>query len=273
MHPQTRSQQQMVTTLDREISARHLDAVAVEQPLEIRLAGSDGRIVSLATILRTPGDDFALAAGFLFGEGLLRQRDELEKITFCGSSDFETLIVHLRGPLPLQAIAQMRLVITHSGCGACSTRHTVETPAAVARSPLTLDSHWLRGLPELLRSVAGQFSLTGGVHAAGLVEPQGHSIRLFEDVGRHNAVDKLIGQLFLDRALEQVKSRVLLLSGRAGFELLQKAARAGFAAVVSLGAPTTLAVEWARLHQVTLIGFLSSERFNIYHQPNEVSFV
>jgi FdhD protein len=271
MQPRTAKQKLEVTTCSREGPSRlRWDQVAVEEPLEIKLVGSDGRALSLATVLRTPGHDFELCAGFLFAEGLIEQRSDIREISFCqgkSAQSYQAVSVHLAGPLPPAAIERMRKVVTHSGCGACSmpslpeAKSNLQSPAPVPG--LTAD--WLHQLPGLLAASAPQFAATGGVHAASLCRPPDLKLeQLFEDVGRHNAVDKLVGQLLLKERFPLPPS-VLLLSGRAGFELLQKAARAGLQAVVSLGAPTTLSVQWARRSNITLIGFLSERRFNVYH--------
>ena len=271
MHPRTSKQKLELTTHRSDApTTRRWDQVAVEEPLEIKLVGSDRRSVNLATVLRTPGHDFELAAGFLFSEGLIERSSDIRQISFCQdrkTQTYQVLNVHLTAPLPEEAMQRMRKVVTHGGCGACSMPALPEmVPSEIPDPSPPIASDWLRSLPEKLsRSMPG-LAATGGVHAAALcrVDDGGEIEHLYEDIGRHNAVDTLVGHLLLKDRLPAA-SRLLLLSGRAGFELLQKASRAGISAVASLGAPTTMSVQWARQLNITLIGFLSEKRFNVYH--------
>jgi len=239
------------------------DWLAVERPLEIRArAGGEERVVS--TTMRTPGDDRLLAAGFLFAERVI---SAVAQIRALQSVDEDTVVVELdvAGEAALQAA--QRSFLTNGGCGVCgrlSLRELLAVPVQEGgdRRP-TVSLALLQELPETLRAAQETFTRTGGLHAAGLFAVDGARLAVFEDVGRHNAVDKLVGARLLDGQLPQ-RDAILVVSGRASFELAQKAAVAGFGTMVAVGAPSSLAVETARQAGMTLIGFARADGFNVY---------
>jgi FdhD protein len=234
------------------------DAVAVEEPLEIRV---DGRPV--AVTMRTPGDDEELALGFLFGEGLIDSVHEAGP-----APDLAANVVEVRGPLRREASS--RGFYATSSCGICGKGALEEVTvrsAAVARGPV-VPRDMLATLPDHLRQPA--FELTGGVHATGLFDAGGELICAREDVGRHNAMDKVIGWA-LREGLVPLAQRILCVSGRLGFELAQKAAVAGCPIVVGVGAPTSLAIELARERGMTLAGFARAGRLNVYAGAERVT--
>jgi FdhD protein len=254
------------------------DLLAVEEPLEIRLEyglpGTRAR-KSVAITMRTPGDDFALAAGFLFGEQIVRRPADIAQIRYCG------LPV---GPQRLRNVVRVRLhpnanvdlarlerhFYTTSSCGVCG-KTSIEAlqlgacPSLPATGPI-VPAATIHALPARLRAVQAIFDHTGGLHAAALCTVDGLIELVREDVGRHNAVDKLIGTRLLAGHLD-VGARLLFVSGRASFELTQKAVVAGIPVLAAVGAPSSLAVELADAHNLTLIGFVRNERFNVYTHP------
>lgn len=219
--------------------------------------------------MRTPGNDFELAAGFLFGEGILAGHDEIERISYCVNTDAEQryniVNVTLRGELPNLRNLE-RHFYTSSACGVCGkaslealeVRGCAALPQTLSVSPKLITS-----LPDKLRDAQGLFDATGGLHAAALFSQAGELLALREDVGRHNALDKLVGWALLENLLP-LSNHIVLLSGRASFELLQKSLAAGVQMVCAVSAPSSLAVSVAKEFDVTLIGFLRGERFNIY---------
>ncbi|MDA3919375.1 MAG: formate dehydrogenase accessory sulfurtransferase FdhD [Salinisphaera sp.] len=237
------------------------DELAVERALEIHVAGARPLIT-----MRTPGDDRALAAGLLYGEGVINTADD---IVYLKHSPDEPDVIRLM----LKPSARARLdriersTVATSACGVCgkpsfspprsppTAEHASELPALSAARLLTL--------PAALRSGQGVFSATGGLHAAAIFNAAGQLIDLCEDVGRHNALDKLVGAALLDDRLPW-RDRILLLSGRASYELLQKSVMAGLTMVCALSAPSSYAVALAREFDITLVGFLRGDRFNIY---------
>ncbi len=246
------------------------DWLAVERPLELR-ARIDGELRVVSTTMRTPGDDRALAAGFLYGErvvGSARQIRALESL------DDDTIVIELDAGATAALAAAQRPFVTTGACGVCgrlSLRDLLAIPrrAAGARS---IPHAIVRALPEALRAAQTTFARTGGLHAAGLFSAAGAPLAVFEDVGRHNAVDKLVGALLLDGRLpDDDADTVLVVSGRASFELVQKAAVAGFATMIAVGAPSSLAVDVARQAGMTLIGFARADGFNIYTGAQQVA--
>jgi FdhD protein len=256
-----------------EISSRR-DRLATEEPLEIRAAGPGQEAVRVAVTMRTPGSDPELAAGFLFTEGLLDGPDEISEIRYCGlgdgiEQDYNTLTVHLRRPFD-PGILQRNFYAT-SSCGVCGkasidqleVRCEPLLPGALVRRSV------LESFPTELRSGQRVFEETGGLHAAGLFDLSGRLGGLQEDVGRHNAMDKLVGRELLEGRLPGA-DRVVLVSGRASFELVQKAAVAVIPIFCAVSAPSTLAVETAKRLGMTLVGFLRGERFNVYSHPERI---
>ncbi|MBM4184874.1 MAG: formate dehydrogenase accessory sulfurtransferase FdhD [Gemmatimonadetes bacterium] len=253
---------------------RTRDALAVEEPLEIRVAwrASDGssRVEALAVTMRTPGDDFELVAGFLHSEGVVGEVADLAEMTYCrGGGDaqqYNVVEARLSAGVEFDVERLRRNFYTSSSCGVCGK---ASLDAVEARGCRTLsagpsiDASLLPGLPDRLREAQAVFERTGGLHAAGLFDLSGEPLHVREDVGRHNAVDKTLGRAFLDRALPAAQS-VLVVSGRASFELVQKAVVAGVPALVAVGAPSTLAVDLASRFNQTLVGFARDGGYNVY---------
>ncbi|HEY0156514.1 MAG TPA: formate dehydrogenase accessory sulfurtransferase FdhD [Thermoanaerobaculia bacterium] len=241
------------------------DVVAVEEPLEIRaawLSGAETREKNISVTMRTPGDDYDLAAGFLFTEGLVRG-GEIESVRHWGSPN--QVRVALRPPARIDASKLERHFYTTSSCGVCGKTSidaltTISTPLP-PHPPL--DAAVVRELPGRLLDAQAAFRATGGVHGAALFDRGGALLRLREDVGRHNAVDKVIGSYILEEAHPFAES-ILAVSSRGSFEIVQKAVMAGIPAVAFIGGPSSLAVELARRFNVTLLGFVRDERFNVY---------
>ena len=247
------------------------DHLATEEPLEIRLqAGDDTQTV--AVTMRTPGHDFELAAGFLHNEGIISEPAMLSGITYCVDADvdaeqrYNIVNVGLRLPRLPELATLERHFFTTSACGVCGKASldaiAMRDCPALPAGPLLTPSQ-LTALPQALRAGQGLFDATGGLHAAGLFDAGGTLLCLREDVGRHNAVDKLIGWALMQRRLP-LHGCILLVSGRASYEILQKSTVAGVPVVCAVSAPSHLAVELARRFGVTLVGFLRGERFNVY---------
>jgi FdhD protein len=238
-------------------SGRAQDLVAVEEPLQIRLGNSD-----VAITMRTPGHDIELALGFLYTEGLLANPDQIADVRVDESG---AVIVSLIAGLAPDIDAR-RFYVT-SSCGICG-KASIDALLAAGGAMLPsgqpkLSADLVPQLPAKLRRAQAIFEHTGGLHAAGLFNSSGELEYLREDVGRHNAVDKLIGAAFLERRLP-LHEHVLMLSGRISFELVQKAVTAGIPIVIAVGAPSSLAIETALRFGMTLIGFVRGERFNVY---------
>ncbi|WDV49426.1 formate dehydrogenase accessory sulfurtransferase FdhD [Streptomyces coeruleorubidus] len=245
------------------------DTLVAEEPLEIRLNGKP-----LAITMRTPGDDFALAAGFLVSEGVLGRGEELANIVYCagattdGSNTYNVVDVRLAPGVAVPDISLERNVYTTSSCGLCgkasldAVRTTARWPIADT-PPVRVAPDLLAALPDRLRAAQRVFDRTGGLHAAGLFSADGELLDLREDVGRHNAVDKLIGCALRSGALPLSRT-ILLVSGRASFELAQKAVMAGIPVLAAVSAPSSLAVDLAAETGLTLVGFLRGSSMNVY---------
>ena len=253
------------------------DAIAVEEPLEIRLLkdgsaenGGTGRPISIT--MRTPGDDPELALGFLFGEGLLREPRDVVDVRPCGPTG-NVIRVTVRADLPLDLERLQRNFYTTSSCGVCGKASIEAVTANVGirsvASDLIVRESVLRVMPDVLRAVQAGFAETGGMHAVGLFTADGELIASREDVGRHNAMDKLVGAALMNGTLPW-SERIVLLSGRASFELIQKAMLAGAPLVAAIGAPSTLALELAQSAGITLVAFLRSGGCNVYCHPSRV---
>jgi len=241
------------------------DLLAAEEPLEIRV---DGR--SLAVTMRTPGNDYELAAGFLVTEGLVAGGSDIARISYCPGGEqqeFNVLDVTLAPGVPAPPAEASRPFVTTSSCGLCGKAgiESVRTRSrhAVGDDPLTVPVSLLCELPARLRDAQKVFDRTGGLHAAGLFDATGNLVCLREDVGRHNAFDKVIGRAALDGWLP-LRSHVILASGRASFELTQKAVMAGIPFLAAVSAPSSLAVELAEEAGMTLVGFLRGDTMNVY---------
>jgi len=247
------------------------DVLAAEEPLEVRLCPAAGPRVPVAVTMRTPGSDFELAAGFLFTEGILDDPGQIQAITYCTDEGVEQryniVNVHLRPGVMFDPQRLQRNFYATSSCGVCgkAALDAVELQGVrVAPDPgFVVDAGTILGLGRSLRRAQRIFDRTGGLHAAGLFTGDGRLERLREDIGRHNAVDKLIGGAFLAGRVPLARS-LLMVSGRAGFEIVQKAAVAGIPVLVAVSAPSSLACAAARRFGLTLIGFASDARFNVY---------
>jgi len=248
-----------------------LDDLAVEEPLEIRI-GTDPVTITM----RTPGDDFALAAGFLYAEGLIDDRHDVSRINYGHGPDDtpsgNVVTVMLRPGLRPDLGALRRHFVSASSCGICGRTSMDAVHAREAARPnphFTMSAEILVQLPAVLRSAQRVFGRTGGLHAAGLFDARGKLLLVREDIGRHNAVDKVIGDSLLQGILP-LSDHVLLVSGRGGFEIVQKAIAAGVPVLASVSAPSSLAVQLAREGGVTLAGFLRERRFVLYSHPQRV---
>lgn len=254
-------------------ATRRPDVLIAEEPLEIRLNGAP-----LAVTMRTPGDDVNLAHGFLLTEGVVGSPDDVLTARYCAGSVIEdetgmpqntynVLDVALAPGVPAPSVDPTRNFYTSSSCGVCGKASIdaieQQTRWPVADDPVRLDPAVMVGLPDLLRERQRAFDRTGGLHGAGLFTAAGELLRIAEDVGRHNAVDKVLGWALL-QGLLPARGHVLVVSGRASFELTQKALMAGIPALVAVSAPSSLAVEMAAAAGMTLLGFVRSPSFNAY---------
>jgi len=240
------------------------DDLTIEEPLEIRISGKP-----LATTMRTPGHDEELAAGFLVSEGIVRNRSGIAGISRDGAN---RVIVDLARDVKLKLNSAQRFGTISSSCGLCgktSIEEIRQNFPAIESTNVRIDIETLLSLPEKLRKTQNDFSRTGGIHAAGIFNLKGELKIVREDIGRHNAVDKAIGRAFLDGSLP-LNRHVLLVSGRASFEIVQKALAAGIPIVAAVSAPSTLAADFARESNQTLIGFLRPPSFNIYSHIERV---
>lgn len=247
----------------------HLDILAREEPLEIRVRGR-----SIAVTMRTPGHDRELAAGFLLTEGIIHDRSEIVEIAPCAESDQpqNTLNVFLPASATVDLARLTRHVFASSSCGLCgkASIEAVHQHFALIETKSTVRPEILTALPDKMRAAQATFAQTGGLHAAAIFDVAGNLVVLREDVGRHNAVDKVIGFGLLENKLP-FDSHVLLVSGRASFEIMQKALAARIAIIAAISAPSSLAVEFARESGQTLIGFLRGETMNLYTIPERVA--
>jgi FdhD protein len=251
--------------------ASRADQVATEEPMEIRVLAS-GRRVTAAVTMRTPGSDFELAAGFLYGEGLLGTDSDISGISYCVDKGldetqlFNIVNVKLRPGLVPDLRSLERHFYTSSSCGVCGKASLESLDLRGCRPPAPgpqVTTEVVASLPAALRRAQGLFESTGGLHAAGLFTSDGELVAVREDVGRHNAVDKLIGWALLQGNLP-LAGKLLMVSGRSSFEIMQKALTAGIPMVCAVSAPSSLAVDVARRFDMSLVGFLRGPRFNIY---------
>ncbi|MGG5257361.1 formate dehydrogenase accessory sulfurtransferase FdhD [Phycicoccus avicenniae] len=258
----------------REVVVGRPDTVAVEEPVEVRVGESP-----VTTTMRTPGDDFDLALGHLLTEGMIGSAHDVAAMMHCtdvgpdGSPTFNVVEATLSPGVALLRPARERTETMTSACGVCGSASldAVRTASRfdVAADPVALEPAVLAGLPDALRERQPVFERTGGVHAAGVATPDGELLVVREDVGRHNAVDKVVGALARERELP-LAAAVLVVSARASFEIVQKAAVAGIPAVVAVGAPTSLAVELAADAGITLVAFTREGRFSVYARPDRI---
>jgi FdhD protein len=254
------------------------DAVVTEEPLQLMLDGKP-----LSVVMRTPGHDLELCLGLMFAEGILRSLDELKLIRISAESgetegrvrvepdllESNQVDVHLAGAARRKP---ERSMLSSSACGVCGTVliEDLRRDLAILPDGPKVDPSMLPGLVEILRQGQGVFDRTGGLHAAGLFNAKGKLLHLREDVGRHNAVDKVVGRALLDGALPAAGA-VLVVSGRAGYEIVQKSISAGIPVLAAISAPSSLAVALAREFNQTLVGFLRGDRFNVYAGPERLA--
>ncbi|MDH6624514.1 FdhD protein [Streptomyces sp. LBL] len=260
---------------DGVVSSRP-DTLVAEEPLEIRLNGKP-----LAITMRTPGDDFALAAGFLVSEGVLAAASDLLNIVYCagatvdGSNSYNVVDVRTAPDVLIPDITLERNVYTTSSCGLCgkasldAVRTTARWPIS-DNPPVRVDPELLTSLPDRLRAAQRVFDRTGGLHAAALFTEEGELVDIREDVGRHNAVDKLVGRALQNGDLPLSRT-LLLVSGRASFELAQKAVMAGIPVLAAVSAPSSLAVDLAAETGLTLVGFLRGTSMNVYAGEDRIA--
>jgi FdhD protein len=254
------------------------DAVVTEEPLQLMLDGEP-----LSVVMRTPGQDVELCVGLMFAEGIVRSLDEIRLIRISAESgENETGIrvdadlvesnqvdMHLAGPPHRRP---ERSMLSSSACGVCGTVMIEDLRRDLASLPEgpKVDPSNLPGLVEILRQGQGVFERTGGLHAAGLFAADGTLVYLREDIGRHNAVDKVVGRALLD-GVAALADSIMVVSGRAGYEIVQKSISAGIPVLAAVGAPSSLAVSLAREFNQTLVGFLRGERFNVYAGPERLN--
>jgi FdhD protein len=262
-----------VTAIGAAGVSRRPDRLVTEEPMEIRIHGPGETPRSVAVTLRTPGHDFELAVGFCVSEGLLREPDDLATVEYCVGPDAsqEFNVVTITRRLPVGDELRPRPFAATASCGLCgkATLDDLAVRCAPVVGGPTVRWSVLAGLPATLGGNQTLFERTGGLHAAARFDAQGSPQCAREDVGRHNALDKLVGRGLLDRSLPFTDG-VLLLSGRVSFELVQKAAVAGIPIIAAIGAPSSLAVETAERFGITVVGFLRDARANIYTHPHRV---
>jgi FdhD protein len=247
------------------------DALATEEPMEIRLLAGPTK-QTVAVTMRTPGADFELAAGFLYGEGIVTSSEDILKISYCvdpeidAEQQYNIVNVELRSGREFDLRPLERHFYTTSACGVCgkASLEQLELRGCPVISPgPEVSAETIYSLPETLREAQGLFDATGGLHAAALFDGEGELLALREDVGRHNATDKLVGWALLEGRLP-LSEHVVLASGRSSFEIMQKCLTAGVPIVCAISAPSSLAVDVAREFGMTLVGFLRGGRFNVY---------
>jgi FdhD protein len=258
------------------------DWIAREEPLEIKVIygpADERRTMTLSITMRTPGNDYDLVRGFLFTEGLIRSKDQIQSITYDldlppAHQQLNSLLVSFRPTVEFDAEQMERHFYTTSSCGICGkTSIDMVKLQSSFFPPLQtqqLSTKVIDQLSHLLENQQSTFQQTGGIHAAALLQMDGTLIHVEEDIGRHNAVDKLIGWALEENQIP-LRDRILFVSGRTGFELIQKAVMAGITFFVSIGAASSLAIELAEEHNMTLIGFLGPEKFNVYSGAERIS--
>jgi len=264
-----------IVRVDSDLRAERIDTLAVEEPLEIRVGGRP-----LSVTMRTPGDDFDLVAGFLTTEGVIGGAGDLVTMRYCagagidGENTYNVIDAALAAGVAPPSATTARNFYTTSSCGVCG-KASIEAIRTISRWPVTDDDVRVRpavltALPDALRAGQAAFDKTGGLHAAGLFDSNGSLLCLREDVGRHNAVDKVVGWAARAGALP-LAGRILMVSGRASFELAQKAVMAGIPVLAAVSAPSTLAVDLAADAGLTLVGFLRGQSMNVYAGAGRLS--
>jgi FdhD protein len=262
-----------VVAMNDGVRSERTDTLAAEEPLEIRVQapGQDQR--SVAVTMRTPGGDFELAVGFLFTEGLIAPAD-VSRVAYCDTlpgEDQQYNIVSITLTRPFDLDLLKRNFYATSSCGVCgkAALDDIEVRCAPVAPGTTVPAEILLGLPAALRKAQKVFERTGGLHAAGVFGPDGQVVSVREDVGRHNAVDKVVGEQVLAGRVPLV-DHVLQVSGRLSFEIVQKAAVAGIPIVSAVSAPSSLAVEAGERFGMTLVGFVRDDRLNVYTNPERI---
>ena len=260
---------------------RQSDVLAAEEPLEIRLVYYDGQKSvekSISVTMRTPGDDFELVAGFLLTEGIITAQRNIVEMTYCVGPDKETqeynIVSATLDPEVQFDIAKLeRHFYTTSSCGVCGKASLealeLQNCPIIPKHNPKVRTDVIHKIPILLRDAQSLFERTGALHAAALFSPKGDLIGVREDVGRHNALDKLIGEQLMAKKLP-LHETILLVSGRTSFEIMQKALMAGIPIVAAVGAPSSLAVDVAKEFGMTLLGFVRNDTFNIYSHPDRI---
>ncbi|MCL8537771.1 formate dehydrogenase accessory sulfurtransferase FdhD [Chryseobacterium gallinarum] len=255
------------------------DDISIEEPLEIRISygcKEQKESKNISVTMRTPGNDTELAIGFLFTEGIISGYHQIQKaehpVAECSRNRENIMVVHLTEDFIPQLMKADRNFYTTSSCGVCGkgsieSIRTVSSFQDLQKQPCAVTLDTLYQLSGKLQSFQNNFSATGGIHASGIFDIHGNLLALREDVGRHNALDKLIGHSLMTGQLP-LQDKILVLSGRASFELIQKAAMAGISFVAAIGAPSSLAIDLAKEFDITLLGFLRDNRVNIYHKSN-----
>ncbi len=263
-----------VLAVNDGVRAERTDSLATEEPLEIRVQGPDQDQVQVAVTMRTPGGDFELAAGFLFTEGLIVP-GEVKRVAYCDTlpgEDQRYNVVAVTLERPFDAERLRRNFYANSSCGVCgkAALEDIEVRCEPVGPGPEVHLDVLVSLPDRLREAQTVFERTGGLHAAGLFSPEGEVLSVREDVGRHNAVDKVVGDRYLAGQVP-ASGTILQVSGRASFEIVQKAAVAGIPIVSAVSAPSSLAVEAAERFAMTLVGFVRDGRANVYSHPERVT--
>ena len=253
------------------------DVLVTEEPLEIRAESPSQQAQPIAVTMRTPGHDFELAVGFLFTEGMVKRTNDVRTVRYCQLPDsaeqqFNVVTVSLSAPFD-EALSR-RGMVTSASCGICGTTSIEQLAQMTSRVDLAtgpvMTAQLLTSLPDIIRKAQPTFDRTGGLHAAGLVDASGDAYCVREDIGRHNAVDKVIGKAVLDNRVP-ISNHVLVVSGRLSFEIIQKAAMAGIAFIAAVGAPSNLAVETAEDLGITLVGFVRDGTANIYTHKHRIT--
>lgn len=267
-----------VITYDDGVASERADTLATEEPLEIRLVIA-GKSRTLAVTMRTPGADFELATGFLYGEGVISRREQITQISYCQDANlpaeqlYNIVIVELDPTSRPDLRPLERHFYTSSACGVCG-KANLEAIALRGIEPLSpgplVTPGLVSELPDRLREAQKVFSSTGGLHAAGLFTTTGETVAVREDVGRHNALDKLVGWALLEGRVP-LSDHIVIVSGRSSFEIAQKCLAARVPVVCSVSAPSSLAVDVAAEFNMTLIGFVRGERFNVYAGAARIS--
>jgi FdhD protein len=265
--------QVQVVAVEGGARKRRRDRLATEEPMEIRIEEPHADQRNVAVTMRTPGHDFELAVGFLYTEGLIAGRDDVRTVRYCAvpreEQHYNVVSVSVTRAL---AFDTQRNFYASSSCGVCgkASLDAIDVQCAPIADGPVVAPEVVTALPDALRRAQAVFDRTGGLHAAGLFDREGALIVAREDVGRHNAVDKLVGAQLLAGRLP-LSDGILMVSGRASFEIVQKAATAGIPIVCAVSAPSSLAVDAARRFGLTLVGFLRDQRFNIYTRPERIA--